>query len=602
MDGKQAEKDSMLSRRGFVSGALVVGTSLVGAAALAGCGGQGKVVESGDSNKASASSSDDASGKRHSDGWVDTENTAPIQPVDPPASWDKEADVVVVGAGGGGCIATCRLALEGKSVILCEKADHVGGSTQEASVIGAFGGCDRIWKDNWGFFGTPYNPQDVFDHTIAESKATVDRDLLWAMIDASPKSLDFMMDQGIDLCEMLDGAGLEGVYTTMICPRESARGVITRKQKPITDRLSEVAEDAGAEILLNTPVSTLVSENGKVVGVVVKDEASGQEMFIRAKEAVLLTAGGMACNRDMMLRYIPALGIGATTSTLMPTTTGECIRMGLGMGAAIAGTGSYTVRDGGVELPENAKSMFRSSRDGAEIMGRQPWLNVNKRGQRLTYYSCDLTDFLGIGHAEAKSAGQELSTFGQRRIVLFDGNYMEYTKSFTEKGARVLNTPDMPGVSDSPAALVDHNWHDGFDRGVKSGIIKQADTLEELAPMLDMEVEDLTRAISEWNEACAKGEDESEYGYRPEWQHPIDTPPFYGMRVGAAVQGTNAGLSVTPSMEVIAENGQVIPGLYAGFMTAGGGLGLNGMESITYGETASSYIGGYLASGSILKQ
>src|ERR1700742_3276944 len=44
-------------------------------------------------------------------------------------SWDKETDLLVIGAGAGGMTAALVGALEGLQVILCEKSDMVGGTT-----------------------------------------------------------------------------------------------------------------------------------------------------------------------------------------------------------------------------------------------------------------------------------------------------------------------------------------------------------------------------------------------------------------------------------------------------------------------------------------
>lgn len=49
-------------------------------------------------------------------------------PLDPPASWDREVDLVVVGTGGGGLAATTLAAESGSSVIAVEKEGTVGGA------------------------------------------------------------------------------------------------------------------------------------------------------------------------------------------------------------------------------------------------------------------------------------------------------------------------------------------------------------------------------------------------------------------------------------------------------------------------------------------
>lgn len=52
--------------------------------------------------------------------------------------------------------------------------------------------------------------------------------------------------------------------------------------------------------------------------------------------------------------------------------------------------------------------------------------------------------------------------------------------------------------------------------------------------------------------------------------HAIKDPPFYGCRIGGNLYGTKAGLMINDEMQVISTKGTVIPGLYAGWHTAGG--------------------------------
>ena len=115
-----------LDRRSFLKGAAITG----GAAALFGVAGCGPVAtEAVDSNGEARSEAD------------------PILPLDPPASWDREVDLVVVGTGGGGLAATTLAAESGSSVIAVEKEGTVGGATRHALGYVIFAGGSKLQNE-----------------------------------------------------------------------------------------------------------------------------------------------------------------------------------------------------------------------------------------------------------------------------------------------------------------------------------------------------------------------------------------------------------------------------------------------------------------------
>jgi hypothetical protein len=237
--------------------------------------------------------------------------------------------------------------------------------------------------------------------------------------------------------------------------------------------------------------------------------------------------------------------------------------------------------------------------DGGEALFRQPWFGFNSRGERLQYFTTDTPDMQKIGHAEKYTCMSDMSTYKNRRVVIFDGDYEEHVKVFNESGARTLYEPggkQLPEIQGSlTKAINDADWREGLARGVEGGYIKKADTLEELAELLELDPAVVETAVAEWNAVCEKGEDDPLWGYESKWLFPIKTPPFFGAKTSGAVQGTGAGLLVNTSMQVLTEEGKVIPGLYAGFQTAGGfGPGhFNDMGM--YGGAGSSFTGGYMA-------
>lgn len=142
---------------------------------------------------------------------------------------------------------------------------------------------------------------------------------------------------------------------------------------------------------------------------------------------------------------------------------------------------------------------------------------------------------------------------------------------------------------------------------VEAGVIKKCDSIEELEGALGLREGVLTTEVQKWNEACAEGEDYlATYPYLPEWMIPLDTPPYYGAALGGHVFGSKCGLRVNPRMQVLSVEGAVIPGLYAGWHTAGGSAGdgnpagkpLTGM----YADLGLAFVGGYMAAGGILAE
>ena len=89
------------------------------------------------------------------------------------------------------------------------------------------------------------------------------------------------------------------------------------------------------------------------------------------------------------------------------------------------------------------------------------------------------------------------------------------------------------------------------------------------------------------------------YPMPKEWLHPVATPPFYGCRIGGNLYGTKAGLMINDRMQVIDTRGRVIPGLYAGWHTAGGACGENSyvgdaILGSLLGDVSLAFCGGYL--------
>lgn len=564
--------DSSISRRGFVGSTAAIAAGIAAGTALA-----PRLSHASDAKETESSS---VSG--------DSENTAPIPPVEVPASWDDEADIVVVGAGGGGLNAAVHASELGMSVIVVEKLPTVGGNTQNATM---FTGVNNTQQQNDAQFAIPAYPFDVtqwIDYIQGGTCHSSDPAMLKVIGENMPVVFDWMTQTyGIEWT-------LAGGGSFYYCQPIGMSSIVNAAY----DKGTEL----GARFLTSTKAEALVMDGDRVVGIKAID-GDGNEIFLHGEKAVLLTAGGFAANRDLLAEYCPSALKRAAACYLANCDSGDCFRMGLGVNAAVADKNSFTMFDGGMDWIEHGGEWCRYLYDGATQIVRQPWLSVKKDGSRIRYIDSTklgaLTDQGAVETAEPDC----------RTRVIFDANWDSYIKGADNYSAgfaqHACREPIQEGNYRHDLVLEAYNdYHNGFQEALDAGVIVQADTIEELAEKLDMEPDVLRASVDKWNETCAAGQDDFVYPLQPQWLHPVETAPFYGAKIGGFLFMTSTGLKINTSMQVLSEDGIVIPGLYAGWYTAGGPGGSDLLTSMSYdfGGVSRSYLGGYLAAEAIASE
>lgn len=587
-----------VSRRGFLKAAATFGIAAAAAPALAGCGKASQSAEAAE--EASAAAAFEAA-------------AAPIPPVAPPATWDFEADVIVVGSGAGGMNASIRLAKANHKVIMLERNDHFGGNSRHSSIFSNFGGHKNAEGQKWAYPSYPYDVNKIVECVMDAQQMSGDPELFRAMAIEGPKCIDWMNEEAggkwVPLAPIPAGNGLlhwDGLET---------------KNNHINinfgafEALGKTAKDSGVDMRLNAAVETLVMDGKRVVGVKVLSENNKVEYY-RAEKAVILTAGGFEVNRAMMAKYSPTCLRGIACNATPPNGTGECVRMGQGAGADLSGYDSTGAFDGGVWWREPGKYDVlvdcHINKDGNQAL-RQPWLRINKFGQRVPYLSSSGTSYPYATDGPTGSAALcdqatiEMSQPDGKTFICFDSKYEElvlknyFGQAICRKAYIVPE--DDPFIDRVPEWQRD--WRSGFELMVKGGAIKKCDTIEELEEALGLRKGVLVAEVKKWNDACAAGVDYvSHYKYKPTWLIAIDKPPYYGAKLGGHVFGSKCGLAVNPKMQVLDKNGDPIPGLYAGWHTAGGSSGdgnyagrpLTGM----YADLGLSFVGGYMAAGGVM--
>jgi hypothetical protein len=603
-----------LSRRSFLKKAgLLAGGATAASFALTGCESPENTSASGEQGNAEtpaiASTRPEPGTGQHPTG-IDTVGTGaqPIAPVGPPTSWDDEVDIVVVGTGMGGLTATLYIANAGRSVIAIEKSSKTGGASRHAAFnqINA-GGSKAQDEMGWAWPVFPFDAKEAAAGFQKHYQYSAEEKLLVRSIAEGGKWADWM-------------CGLDGVRWQCAGYFFADEDMLSGKQNVIlaNDRtmnaLTDNAMAAGANIMTDTELTALVADAGAVVGVQVKSGDS--ETYIKANEGVILCAGGFGYNLDMMEKYAPSAYMYSVQGGPTAAHTGEAIRMGVGMGADISGYNSieswcgalddYWGKDGnGIWC----NYLFAPTRDIAD----NPWLQLDVNGNRLPFYMAqanyDVSPFTGGGF-ESTMATYMASPDHRLRSVLdadFEKNLTFFKDTLWMGIDRVYPPTFYSYTSDEGRNYLSfQTWEEDWQSSIDRGIVKKADSIEELAPMIGMKPDALAKAIDDWNALCEKGQDdELAIPYEPEWLIPIKTAPYYGIITGAQSSKTLTGLRVNPDMQVISTDHEPIPGLYAGWTTAGGICGenmLNGQwgKCSPFGAVAMSGVGGWMAAKGIL--
>ena len=605
---KNKQHDSAkLSRRDFLATAATVVGGTAAASALSGVipGSLAHGMENGmigdwaadgsknvavpDSSKTNASAKDGIY-REHNSAAFPADDASPILPRKVPSTWDYECEICVVGAGGGGLNAAARAVELGANTICVEALGMHGGNAQEAGMCAILGGSKLQESKRFAFPSYPFDARALTDWAMDEYHYAADPKLIYLIAEQGGACIDWMSDCGVEW-----RLGEVPVY---VAPKASTLDHHVLKMQDATDAMFYYARDNGVDFHFQCPAEALIQdESGRIVGVMCR-EGYEQEVSIHATKAVILTAGGFCNNKALLEQYIPTAARGCASSYLTAGERGECFRMGLGVGADVSGFNSSASFDGGVDWEAEGGPWARFLYDGMTQLSRQPWLTIDRCGNRLRFMDSRVhEDGANAIYALGDLATIQMTPPGHRSYIIFDSQYEEHLAGYAQEHCRKLITPDLEQIEKVPEHYRD--WHHGVQDALDADVLKKRDSLEELEADLGFEKGILQDAVARWNETCEKGEDDFMYPMPPEWLHAISTPPFYGCRIGGNIYGTKAGLLINDEMQVISTNGKPISGLYAGWHTAGGACGENSyigdpILGSLLGDVSLAFCGGYL--------
>ena len=333
--------------------------------------------------------------------------------------------------------------------------------------------------------------------------------------------------------------------------------------------LAKSAFDLGVQIRVNSPAVRLLQNGDRVTGAVV--QTPDGEQSIHARCGVVLATGGFPHDPVRKQQLLPHAPTGHEHwSAGSRGNTGDGLRLGESAGgvvardlvqaAALAPVSLVPRHDGGLahfpHLIERAKPGL---------------IAVTAQGERFTNEANSYHDFMQ-GLLAATPAGQAPQAW-----LVCDHAFIRYY------GLGAVKPAPMPL---SP-------W-------LKNGYLKRGQTLAELAQACGIDAQGLQATVQRYNALTQDGKDrdfgkgETPYnriqgdainatrrGLRNPCMGPIESGPFYAVKVVMGSLGTFAGLRVNDHAQVIDTQGQAIPGLYAG------------------GNDLSSMMGGHYPAGGI---
>ena len=465
-----------------------------------------------------------------------------------------DVDVVIVGAGGAGMTSALTAAEMGAKVIIVESQAAVGGNSVRAT--GGMNAGDTPYQDNAEFgqaagvektlagLETTYtdheeikalaetvkvqwaayqqNPEGYFDSvelmqldTLIGGKGINDAELVKVLATNSAAGVEWLRNYNINLenTGAFGGASVNRIHWPKVDGKKTNVGSY---MIPLLEEACKNSENI--TILFETTANEIIMVDGAAKGIKATGKA-GNIVTVNAN-AVILASGGFGANLDMVASYQPSLKGFMTTNAA--GLQGQGIAMAQAVGAAVVDMDQIQIHP--TVQADTAALITEGLRGDGAIL-------VNAEGLRF------------------------IDEVGTRDVV---------------SAAEIAQTGSYSWLIVDDAMLQASATIQGY---VKKGFVFSGATYEELAAQIGVPAEEFAATMNAWNGYVAAKND-PDFG-RVSFANPLDTAPYYAIKVTAGIHHTMGGVKINTETQVLTAEGTVISGLFAAGEVTGGVHGAN---------------------------
>ena len=443
----------------------------------------------------------------------------------PPKKWDRETDVIIVGAGGAGMMAAVRANDAGAKVIVLQKTPTVY-TTSTAVSGGLFAAAGtRAQKEK----GIEDSSEKFYQDFLKNGGYMNIPELARLLTDNSVKVFEWLVDNGLPS------------FRFEAYPGHSVlRGHRSNKNngRDLVDTVFAQVKKRNMPVEFGTEVTRLfVNPEGRVTGV--EAVKAGKKMNIQAHRAVVVASGGFVRDATTFDSWIPAYsGVGNLNGD--PGNIGQGIKMiakdagGLPTHLQYSGTYPY-----GLEVSPRSGPVCRYwyfTPLGAIL--------VNKKGKRY------VNEMIGPTKLTLVLAEQPDKI---HYLIAPKGIWDDVFAKYPSGGVISPSTPE---------------W---IEKELQSGKwLFRADTISELAKKTGIDASGLEKTVEMYNGYVQAGKD-PEFGRDAKsLARKVEGGPFYTVKMTFATVLTMGGIRVNDKCQVVDPYGKSIPGLYAAGETTGG--------------------------------
>ena len=469
-----------------------------------------------------------------------------------------DTDILIVGAGNGGMFAAAYAAANGLNFRVIEQNANVQDTRHW------YGAVDSAAAKEAGEPAT--DKAKLLSEISRYASGKCDQRVVKTWINESAAMHDFMRSILEDkygwVCDFTSGSEaawpaenaehntdyLYPVQEHNYMASESASGL------PRNELLLQYIQELGYDVDFKTSLAKLEKNSeDRITGVIAQSTEDDHFIRYNANKGVLLACGGFPGNPYMMEQLDP-LGTSVTTAcSYSPADKGYGIRAAVWAGANLDKEAAPMLFDRGVVAPGvdggyvDSDSAFGGKAFPGKIRqynpGTQPFLKVNRNGERFANESCPYND---IVYAAAHQPGR---VYAQ----ICDANVLEDAKRFHTIGCSAQTRNGGEKYIQGK-----------MDEAIEAGALFKCDTLDELADKMGFTgatKDTFLATVERYNELYDKQNDE-DFGKPAYRLSAIRTAPFYGCWLGASLLTTEQGIAINEKGQALDNNNQPMEGLY----------------------------------------